>query len=107
MLTSVDGLAVWLGQVPGLEWAKGSTYQLPDGTRGEVRVYKPNSHVRITWQPAGWGRASTIQVRVLPKGDRTTVVFHQEHLPGPQEREERRAVFVGALDELERMMASG
>ena len=62
--------------------------------------------LRITWLPKGrgWPRPSTIQVRVVPKGDKTTVVFHEEHLPGPDEREERRAFFKGALDELERII---
>jgi hypothetical protein len=69
-----------------------------------VRVYSHNSHLRITWQPQGWQRASTIQVRVIPKEDRTVIAFHQEHLPGAKEREERRAHYTSALDELERII---
>jgi hypothetical protein len=52
-------------------------------------------------------------VRVIPKGDRTTIshisldsaaTFHQEHLPGAGEREERRAHFTAALDALEALI---
>jgi len=104
ILTSVDGLAVWLGPVARMDWAKGATYQLPDGSQGQVRVFRPDSHLRISWQPVGWERASIIQMRVIPRGDRTTIAFHQEHLPGQREREERRAHFQSALDQLERMI---
>lgn len=105
LLTSGQGLKIWLGATAGLDFEKGATYQLEDGTVGEVRVFSPNSHLRLTWQPPGWPRASTIQLRVIPKDERTVIAFHQEHLPGAAEREERRAHYRAVLAELERMMA--
>lgn len=104
LVTSPRGLCLWLGPTPGLSYDKGATYELADGSSGEVRVFRPGSHLRITWHPGHWPRASTIQVRVIPKGDRSAVGFHQEHLPGANEREERRSHFRAALDELERMI---
>jgi uncharacterized protein YndB with AHSA1/START domain len=104
LVTSPAGLRIWLGTEPDFRLAEGATYRLEDGTTGVVRVYVPMSHVRLTWHPPGWPRASTIQVRVLPKDDRAVVAFHQEHLPGPTEREQRRAHFTAALDELKRML---
>jgi uncharacterized protein YndB with AHSA1/START domain len=71
---------------------------------GEVRVYTPYSHLRITWHPPGWPRASTLQLRVIPKGDKTVIAFHQEHLPGEKEREERRTHYIAVLDELEHII---
>ena len=64
---------------------------------------EPGSHLRLTWQPGGWARSSTIQVRVLPAARGATVAFHQEHLPGAQAREARRAHFAAALDALARI----
>ena len=104
LVTSLQGIAQWLGPNTGLELAKGVAYELVDGSTGEVKVHEPGSHLRITWKPGDWPRASTIQVRVVPKGERTVIAFHQEHLPGAAEREERRAHFRSALDELERMI---
>lgn len=104
LLTSNEGLNIWLGSTAALDFSKGATYQLADGSRGEVRVFSPDSHLRITWQPEGWSSASTIQVRVMPKGNRTVIAFHQEHLSGAAEREVRRAHFKSALDELERII---
>ena len=95
-ITSPQGLALWLGPGVDLTLAKGETCRLADGTRVDVRVFTPFSHLRFGWQPPGWERPSVIQVRVIPRGDEKTVIaFHQEHLPGPQEWEARRAHFRG------------
>jgi uncharacterized protein YndB with AHSA1/START domain len=104
LLTSDQGVRLWLGVTSDLDLAKGAEYQLPDGTTGRLSTLSPGSHLRITWQPPGWPRASTIQLRVIPKGERTVVAFHQEHLPGPMGREERRAHYRRVLDELEGMI---
>jgi uncharacterized protein YndB with AHSA1/START domain len=78
--------------------------ELSDSSQGEVRVFEPNSHLRITWQPQGWQRASLIQVRVMPAKTGTTISFHQEHLPGSAEREQRRTHFEAVLDKLDAMI---
>ena len=72
-----------------------------------MRVYKPNSHLRLTWHPAGWPRPSTIQVRVIPSGEKTVISFHQEHMPGPEAREIRRTFFKNALDALGELIKTG
>ena len=77
-----------------------------DGATGEVRVFSPGSHLRVTWHPPGWPRASTIQLRVIPKGNRTVVAFHQEHLPSAEARTERRAHYKTSLDKLEGIFRS-
>lgn len=106
LITSAEGLNTWLGAPTGQVHEKGGLFELPDGTTGEIRVFKPKSHLRLTWYPPGWPRASTIQVRVVPNGEKTVIAFHQEHLPGPEEREDRRVFFKNALDQLEVMIAS-
>lgn len=104
LVTSPRGVRAWLGTGRGLQWKPGATYLLADGAMGQVRAVEPGSHVRLTWEPEGWSRPSTIQVRVIPKHDRATVAFHQEHLPSARERESRRAHFRAALDALEEMI---
>ena len=106
VLTSPVGVQMWLGAVSELNFAEGARYELSDGSRGEIRVFSPYSHLRITWQPQGWSRASTIQLRVIPKENKTVVAFHQEHIPGPKERAERREHYKAALDNLERITRS-
>jgi uncharacterized protein YndB with AHSA1/START domain len=106
VLTSPVGVQMWLGASSNLDFTEGAMYEASDGSRGEIRVFSPNSHLRITWKPQGWSRASTIQLRVIPKGDKTVVAFHQEHLPGSKERAERREHFKATLDNLERITRS-
>jgi len=101
LLMSPEGVRTWLGG-EGPRWEKGEKYALHDGAAGEVRVFKPGSHLRITVHPEGWPRASTLQVRVTPSGEQKSVIsFHQEHLPGTAEREARRRFFEAALDALQ------
>jgi uncharacterized protein YndB with AHSA1/START domain len=107
LVTSAQGVRAWLGETSGFAWEKGAAYATPGGAAGQVRVFKPGSHLRMTWRPPGWARPSTIQVRVLPAGGRTTIAFHQERLPGAAEREERRRHFEAALDALQRQAGAG
>jgi len=75
-------------------------YALPDGTTGALRVDRPGSHLRLSWQPEGWEQPSVVQLRVLPARTGTTIAFHQEHLAGPAEREAMLARWTGVLDAL-------
>ena len=102
LLTSGEGVRLWLGDAPDVRFEPGATYALADGTRGEVRVCRPGGHLRLTWQPPGWARPSTIQIRVIAGGPGATIAFHQEWLPGAPEREQRRQHYQAVLAELER-----
>jgi uncharacterized protein YndB with AHSA1/START domain len=107
LLTSPKGVRAWLGGAAP-KWEKGEKYELKDGSGGEVRVFKPGSHLRITWQPERWPRASLIQVRAMPKGEGKSVIsFHHEHLPGAAEREERRRFYEAAMDALQEQVKKG
>ncbi len=100
-LVSPAGAATWLGDTGGAAVAQGTRLALPDGSSAEVTVFEPGSHLRMRWQPGDWPRASIMQLRVIASGERATVAFHQEHLPGPDEREQRLQHFADALDRIE------
>jgi len=104
VITSEEGVRVWLGDVPGLRWEVGSEYQTANGATGKIRVLEPGSHFRMTWQPPEWEKASLIQVRVIPSGAKTVISFHQEHLLGPREREQMGDRWQAALDALEQLL---
>ena len=103
LLTSAEGVRHWLGDGAAPAWEMGARYTAADGAEGAVRVFRPGSHLRVTRQPGGWPRASTIQARVEASGDRSVVSFHEEHLPDADARAARRAHFAAALDALERL----
>lgn len=96
LLTSPAGVAAWLGEGGVVPLEEGESYRLANGS-GEVRVLRPGQHLRVTWQPGDWPRASTIQARVTPKGEKTVIGFHEEHLPSAETREARRSHFRAAL----------
>lgn len=100
-LTSESGLRAWLGRIDSSALERGKEYALEDGSHGEVRVYSHRSHLRITRNPGDWKRDSTVQVRVIPKGDRSVVSFHEENLPNQEERIARRQHYRSVLDWLE------
>ena len=104
LITSVEGINLWLGESADFHLEPGEAYQINDGATGEVRVVKPGSHFRLTWQPQGWQRPSLIQVRVIPSGRKTMISFHQEHLPGQPEREQRRQHWQKVLETLQKQL---
>jgi len=98
-LTAGEGLSLWLGDSDVDKLTEGTRFRLADGTSGEVRVCS-DSHLRMSWHPPGWARPSTIQLRVIPKDDRSVIAFHQEHLPGPEERARRKQFYKEVLKKL-------
>jgi uncharacterized protein YndB with AHSA1/START domain len=106
LVFSAEGLNLWLGAQDDIHLEPGHAYTLADGTQGEVRVVKPGSHVRLTWKPPEYPRASIIQVRVIDKGDNSVVAFHQEHLPDAYARDSRHAHFMKVLGALEQRLAA-
>ena len=100
VLLSPEGTSLWLGPGAPSAFVVGSPFELLDGSKVEPRVVKA-SHLRLAWQPVGWDRPSLVQLRVIPKGERSVIAFHQEHLPGPRERARRKSYYSGALEALE------
>jgi activator of HSP90 ATPase len=101
LICSAEGQACWLGGSHTISIAPETQYQFDDGTHGTVRVVKHNSHLRMGWHPQNWPRSSTIQIRVLPAGSRTTIAFHQEHLPNEQARLQRKEFYKTAFRRLD------
>ncbi|MCM3629680.1 SRPBCC domain-containing protein [Paenibacillus glycanilyticus] len=100
-LTSPAGLGIWLGKVKEWELAPKKAYRTEEGIAGELRVVKPNEQIRLTWQPEGWDKPSTIQIRLIAAAEgRTTVSFHQEHLSSQQTRAQMKLRFEEALSQL-------
>lgn len=104
LVTSESGLSAWLGSVVGGSLSPEGDYRLTDGTTGEVRIYQPGSHIRLTWQPPDMDHASTIQLRVIGRLDRSEIALHQEGLPSSEARAARKRAFIQALDELEALI---
>ena len=101
LITSPEGIRIWLGEGPAFSLEKGDAFSLDDGTTCEIRVFKTHSHLRLRRKPADTQQASTIQLRVLENGNRSVIAFHEENLASAEQREARRAHFAAALDKFE------
>ncbi|MCY9660593.1 SRPBCC domain-containing protein [Paenibacillus chondroitinus] len=102
LLTSPQGRKLWLGETPTILFEKGHTFCTKEGINGVLRVVKPNEQLRLSWQPASWEEASTLQIRLLPAASpgRTTISFHQEKLDSMQHREEMKVRWEAVLNRL-------
>lgn len=101
-IISKEGQKIWLANCIHLE--KGILFE-NNGITGEVRVVEPESHVRITWKAAGWEKASTIQIRILPNGHKTTIAFHQENLPGAKDCKEAARYWQDVMRQFEKLLS--
>lgn len=100
LLTSRDGVRLWLGDVE-LGTEKGARYETGDGTVGEIRGFHEHNRVRLTWRPADWDHDTTVQVAVVGHGEKTMLRFHQEWLADADERARQREHWRAVLASVE------
>ena len=81
-LFSDKGIKIWLGKLKN-ELEINKKYETENGISGLVRIFKPYSHIRISWKPKNWENSSTLQIRVLGDDEKTTIAIHQEKLLNP------------------------
>ncbi|NTW20959.1 MAG: SRPBCC domain-containing protein [Nostocales cyanobacterium W4_Combined_metabat2_030] len=65
-------------------------YQTKEGIVGRIKVFKPLSHIRLTWQKHDWQNISTLQIRIIATKSGTTISFHQEKLLDANQRAEMK-----------------
>jgi uncharacterized protein YndB with AHSA1/START domain len=104
LLMTQPGLGHWLGHGVKPDFAKGKSYKTDEGTTGEIRSYSEGSLIRLTWQPAKWDFASTLQIRVQPAKIGATISVHHEKLDDGERREAMRKHWSDALDKLGKLI---
>jgi len=98
-LFSENGLKIWLGDLKSeLELKK--EFETENGIKGLVRVFKPNSHIRLNWKPKTWENMSTVQIRVIGDENKTTIAIHQEKLLNSEQRNEMKEYWTGIINEI-------
>lgn len=96
-LTSREGMRLWLGEVEPPQFQPGEAFESAGGISGEFRVVKLREQLRLRWKRAAWASPSTLQIRLLPTKNGTTISFHQEQLTSAGLREEMKAQWEDAL----------
>lgn len=82
------GLPLWLGA--DRLGDVGSSWRGRDAS-GEVRSLTEHVRVRLTHRRDHEAHETTVQIGLRPAKRGTTIVFHQERLTGPEDREDARA----------------
>ncbi|MGW0843268.1 SRPBCC family protein [Streptomyces sp. NPDC002787] len=93
------GLELWLGAGARLAPEPGAPYETDAGVTGEVRGYRPGDRIRVTYGD------TTVQVAVSAAGGgRSVLVFHQERMASPEERELQRAHWQRVMEQVARAL---
>ena len=98
---SKEGLKIWLGNVSEKKF-KTDSFKTKEGIEGNVTVFKEYSHIRMKWKPLNWESVSTLQIRVIESGEKSTLSFHQEKLLDSEQREEMKEYWKKAIDLIEK-----
>ena len=98
-LFSDKGLNTWLGKLT-TEFELKKEFQTKDGVIGFVRIFKPNSHIRLNWKRKEWENLSTVQIRVIGNKNKVTISFHQEKLYDSIQRDEMKEYWNKIIDEI-------
>ncbi|NLR63930.1 SRPBCC domain-containing protein [Chitinophaga varians] len=93
-------LGVWLDHKAGIAFQKNDTYTTVSGTTITITSVTEVKVIRMKWQAKGQAAASTLQIRVIPAKDKTTVSFHHEWLANNKEREAMKSYWTHVLDEI-------
>ncbi len=98
-LFSDNGLKIWLGKL-NTELELKKEFETENGITGFVRVFNPNSHIRLNWKPKNWENMSTVQIRVIGDENKTTIAIHQEKLLNSEQRAEMKKYWTEIMRKL-------
>ncbi len=99
-LFSEKGLSTWLGKINLENLELGKPYKTKEEIEGKVNVFKPNSHIRLTWKPKHWANTSALQIRIIPSKEKTTISFHQDKLLDSKQRGEMKKYWEEVIEKV-------
>lgn len=103
-LFSNEGLPIWLGEISGEEIEIGKEMDLGQGVSGRFTVFKPFSHIRMTWNKSTWVNATRFQLRIIPSKNKTAISFCHEMLLDQQQRQEMKIHWNEVMNQLSEML---
>ena len=105
-LFSSKGLSTWLGKLTIEDFELGKPYKTKEGIEGEVNVFKPYSHIRLTWKPKDWTNTSSLQIRVIDSKGKSTISFHQDRLLSSKQRDEMKTYWSKVIEKINSELAN-
>lgn len=96
---SEKGLNLWLGKPKQLFELKQS-FETAEGISGFIRLIKHHSHIRMSWKKPEWDNYATLQIRLIPNHEKTTISFHLEKLKNKNQRDEMTTYWTEVLTKI-------
>ncbi|WP_166243123.1 SRPBCC domain-containing protein [Paenibacillus turpanensis] len=105
LVTTAKGIEIWLGKVDSFPLQIGHSFHTDEGISGDIRVVNQHQNIRMNWKKEGWPRASILQIRTISQDSlKSTISFHQEHLPNLEERDEMKKRWEQVLNSFKAMI---
>lgn len=98
ILVTPPGLDTWLGNDPDFKLEKEVSFVTGDGITGRIVSLQEGTLLRLRWQPRGWDEPSTLQLRIIPAGEKATISIHHERLSSAEQRKEMQQHWSQVLD---------
>lgn len=93
-------LGEWLDKKADLPFQKGDAYTTKNGIHISVSSVTTSKVIRMKWQKTGESNASTLQIRVIPAKEKTTISFHHEWLKDAAEKTTMKTYWENVLDKI-------
>jgi activator of HSP90 ATPase len=90
----------WIGMIDQSELVLNRAFRTKEGIEGKITTLITGSHVRLKWKLPEWQTFSTLQVRIIPSGEKTTISFHQDHLTDEKVRKHMKSFWLKVLDKM-------
>ena len=83
-LISEEGIRCWLKSYGHVKIAAGVEYEAENGVYGQIRTLKKGVRIRLTWMEMDWPKKSVVQVYMVPRGDKKSmlIIQHEQLVDG-------------------------
>jgi uncharacterized protein YndB with AHSA1/START domain len=100
--TTSAGLNAWLGEDSSLTSSEGGRWSTGDGNRGVfTKILRPKT-LRFTWEDDVPELASTVELKLAPKGDKCSLVLNHERIQTRALADGLRTAWGAAIERLKR-----
>lgn len=101
LLTSDEGIGIWLKPLSPLTMKAGENFETETGFFGEIRVVTKGDKIRFRLQDPEWEKPSVCVLGVhFREGEKCTIIFAHDDLPSARVKEEFRIYWKSVLDQL-------
>ncbi|WP_413288845.1 SRPBCC family protein [Bdellovibrio sp. HCB337] len=107
LVTSPEGLAIWLAPMSDFKLKTKTFFEREDGVYGEIRTMKAGERIRFSWQEGDWAKTTSVLLFIVGRANGTSIlVFQHERLKDGRLREPLRELWRKVLQDLHALTPS-